>query len=260
MKRHSPHFLAIHTAVTWTLGLCAAQAGGIPVFDAGNLAQNAKAAMEAVLQTAKQVEQYELQVQQYRNMVQNTDTLTAQDWDQAQRTMGRLRAAMGTLEQYRQQADSLEKHLRQFKDVEGYLSSRCFNGRCDAAQWSQMTQEQGRLGAKTQKSANDALLRSLGQQQQAITTDAVQLEKLQTNAKGAQGQMQALGAANQLASHVAYQLQQIRALLVAQNTALAARQRTVADREALAQARQEAALAPRMGKTPNPLNWLSIKP
>lgn len=259
MKRHFPRSLALRTAVAWAVGSCAAHAGGIPVFDAGNLAHNARTAAESVLQTAQQIKQYELQMKQYESMVMSTKVPTTYVWDQAQHTMGRLRTAMDTLDHYRRQAGTLEAHLKKFQDVDGYLSSSCISTGCSAAQAAQMTEAQARLGAKTQKSANDALLRSLDQQYQTMRSDALQLKVLQEGAQGAAGQMQALGAANQLASHVAYQLQQIRAVLIAQNTALAARQQVQASREALAQAAQKAALAPRMGDTPNPLNWLSIK-
>ncbi|MCD2514402.1 P-type conjugative transfer protein TrbJ [Comamonas endophytica] len=259
MKRHFPKFFAINTAVAWAVCVCAARAGGIPVFDAGNFAQTTKSAVEAVAQTAKQIEQYDLQLKQYANMLENSKVPPRYVWDQAQVTISRLRTAMGTLDHYRQQAGSLEKHLQRFKDVDGYQSSACFNTDCSAAQRAQVSEEQGRLGAQTQKSANDALLRSLDRQHQSMRSDALQLKELQEGAQGAAGQMQALGAANQLASHVAYQLQQIRAVLIAQSTALAARQQVQADREALAQASRKGALAPRLGDTPNPLNWLSIK-
>lgn len=262
MQRHFPRSLAFAAFMAWAGGPGVGQAGGIPVLDLGNLTQTSQAAAQAVLQTAKQVEQYKLQMEQYKNMELNTKAPTRQVWDQATQTIGHLLTAMDTLDQYRKQASSLEEHLQQFKDVDGYQasSSSCAGARCSAPQWSQMAQEQGRLGARTQKGANDALLRSLDQQQQTMRADALQLEQLQQGAQSAAGQMQALGAANQLASHVAHQLQQIRALLIAQNTALAARQQAQAGSEALSLAAQKAALAPRMGNTPNPLNWLSIKP
>ncbi|MET1114431.1 MAG: P-type conjugative transfer protein TrbJ [Comamonas sp.] len=262
MQRHFSRSSAFAVVMAWAVAPCVTHAGGIPVIDVGNLTQNSKIALEAALQTAKQIEQYKLQFKQYEIMVKDAKVPTRNVWDNATGTMGRLLTAMDTLDQYREQANSLEKHLQQFKDVDGYQasSSSCASARCNGPNWSQMAQEQGRLGARSQKSANDALLRSLDQQQQTMRADAVQLEQLQQGAQGAEGQMQALGAANQLASHVAHQLQQIRALLIAQNTALAARQQAQAGQEALSLAAQKAALAPRMVDTPNRLNWLSIKP
>ena len=60
-----------------------------------------------------------------------------------------------------------------------------------------------------------------------------------TPAQGAQGQMQALGYANQLASHQANQLLQLRSLMIAMYSAQIARMQAVADREALHQATVE---------------------
>ena len=247
--------LAARALTAWALAASAAQAGGIPVADPSNL-------LESITQTLQQAQQFELQLEQFKNMEKNTDKPSAYVWDQASDTMGRLLAAMDTMDQYRNQASSLEKHLQQFKDVDGYQASSpsCANAPCNGPQWGDIAEKQAQLGARTQKSANDALLRSLDQQQQTLRADARQLQRLQGGAEGAQGQMQALGAANQLASHVAHQLQQIRAVLVAQNTALAARQQATASREALSLAAQKAAVAPRMGVTPRPLDWLGLKP
>lgn len=252
MKRHFSRFFAVEAAVAWAVCVCAAQAAGIPVFDAGNILESAR-------QTAEQIKQYEIQVKQLKNMVRNTDLPTEEVWNRAQVTIDQLQAAMQTLNQYRQQAGSLQATLEKFKDVEGYLLSRCAGNECSEAQRAQMTQEHGRIGARLQKSANDALLRSLDQQHRAMATDASRLQHLQNGAKSAAGQMQALGAANQLAVQQAHQLQQIRVLLMAQNTALGARLQAMADRDARARAAQETALAPRLGDTRNPLNWLSIK-
>lgn len=262
MQANSQQFLAAKTLLALALaaGPLAAQTGGIPVIDAGNLEHNMLTAMESVAQTLKQVEQYKTQLLQYENMLQNTAAPAAYIWDQAETTMGQLRQAMDTLKLHKQQAGSLEAHLEKFKDVDGYRASPCFKGACSASQWSQMGDEAAQRGAQVQKQANDALFRGLDRQQAAMQSDARQLQKLQSAAQGATGQMQALAAANQLASHQAMQLQQIRALLIAQHNAMATRQQVLADREALEQAAHEAATAPRIKPTSNPLNWLSIRP
>jgi P-type conjugative transfer protein TrbJ len=69
-----------------------------------------------------------------------------------------------------------------------------------------------------------------------MEADARQLQRLQAGAQGANGQMQAIGYANQLASQQANQLLQIRALLIAQQNIIATRYQAQADREALARA------------------------
>jgi P-type conjugative transfer protein TrbJ len=96
-----------------------------------------------------------------------------------------------------------------------------------------------RLAAESQKRANDALFRGLDQQQTNLQSDAARLRTLQSAAQGATGQMQAIGYANQLASHQANQLLQIRALLVAQQNAVATQMQAQADKDAKTQAADE---------------------
>jgi P-type conjugative transfer protein TrbJ len=61
--------------------------------------------------------------------------------------------------------------------------------------------------------------------------------------------MQAIGYANQLASHQANQLLQIRALLVAQQNAMATRDQALADQEAKQQAAHAVMTAHRVPDT-----------
>ena len=72
--------------------------------------------------------------------------------------------------------------------------------------------------AQAQKQANDGLFKGIDQQQDSLQADARQLERLQSAAQGAVGQMQAIQYANQLASAQGNQLLQIRGLLIAQKT------------------------------------------
>ena len=75
-------------------------------------------------------------------------------------------------------------------------------------------------------------------QQKNMVNDAANLQRLQTGAQGAQGQVEAIGYANQLASHASNQLLQIRGLLIAQQNVIATRNQALANKEA-----QEAAAA-----------------
>jgi len=202
------------------------------VIDAANVMQTTITALENVQQTAKQVQQYQTQLQQYQNMLQNTTAPATHIWDQAQRTMNALRNSIDTLNYYKGQLGSIDAYLGQFKNTADYRSHPCFsvNG-CTQAQWEAM-KAQERLGSEAQKKANDALFRGIDQQQDTLEADARQLERLQASAQGAQGQMQAIGYANQLASHQSNQLLQIRGLLLAQQNAIATRNQVLADREA----------------------------
>lgn len=245
-------------AKTWAAGAAgalaaAAQAGGIPVIDAGNL-------REAMAQTLQQIEQLKTQTAQLKHMEQNTKAPDAYLWDQAATTMEQLRQAMATLEHYQQQAGGLEAYLAQFQDLAHYRRAPCVHSTCAAGEGAQADRDTTQLGSQAQKKANDALLRGLDHQHNAVQADARQLQRLQSHAQGATGQMQASGFANQLASHQAHQLLQIRGLLIAEQNAVATRQQVLADREARQQAALEAALAPRIQRTAQPLNWLGIQP
>jgi P-type conjugative transfer protein TrbJ len=202
------------------------------VFDAANVAQSTITATENISQTLKQIQQYQTQLQQYENMLRNTAAPTSHIWDQAQSTMNQLRGSIDTLVYYKNTLGSVDTYLGKFKDMNTYQASRCFsfNG-CTQSEWDAMQASQ-RLGSEAQKKANDALFRGLDRQQDAMVADARQLERLQASAQGAQGQVQAIGYANQLASHQANQLLQIRALLIAQQNAVATRDQVLADREA----------------------------
>jgi P-type conjugative transfer protein TrbJ len=209
-----------------------ASATGLPVIDGANLAQTTLSAIESVNQTLKQVQQYQTQLRQYENMLKNTAQPTSQTWDQATATMNQLRGSIDTLSYYKANLGSIDSYLGKFKDTDAYRSSPCysFNG-CTPAQWAAMNNSE-RLGSESQKRANDALFRGLDQQQDAMVSDAQQLQRLQSSAQGATGQMQAVGYANQLASHQSNQLLQIRGLLIAQQNAMATRNQALADREA----------------------------
>jgi P-type conjugative transfer protein TrbJ len=202
------------------------------VIDAANVTQTTITAKESISQTLKQIQQYQTQLQQYENMLRNTTAPATNVWDQAQATMSQLRTSIDTLRHYKNTLGSVDAYLGKFKDVNTYQASRCFsyNG-CSQSEWDAMQVSQ-RLGSEAQKKANDALFRGLDHQQDAMVADARQLERLQTLAQGAQGQVQAVGYANQLASHQANQLLQIRGLLIAQQNAFATRDQVLADREA----------------------------
>lgn len=255
-------FLAAKTALVLALSLGGASLpvqAGIPVIDAGNLTQNVMTAIESVAQTLKQIEQYQTQLQQYENQLQNTMAPAAYIWDQAQRTMNDLRSAMNMLDYYQNQLGSLDNYLGKFQDVAYYRSSPCFNGSggCTPAEWAAMN-ENRRLASESQKRANDALFHTLRHQQEALQADARTLEQLQSRAQGAEGQMQALGYANQLASQQANQLLQMRAILVAQQQVIATRMQADADLEAKQQAAHAASTESRIERTSNPRNWLEM--
>jgi P-type conjugative transfer protein TrbJ len=212
---------------------------GIPVIDGSNLTQNVMSALEAVAQTAKQIQQYQTQLQQYENMLQNTMVPTAYIWDQAQSTINSLMNSVDTLNYYKNQLGSLDSYLSKFQDVAYYRSSSCYNGTGDCTDAEKAAMEENlRLASESQKKANDALFRALDKQQDSLKDDALQLEQLQSAAQGANGQLQAIGFANQLASQQANQLLQMRGLLIAQQNAAAAQAASEQDQTARDQTKE----------------------
>lgn len=233
MKKH--RFLAAKAALAVAIAgsiITAPVQAGIPVIDAGNLTQNVMTAIESVAQTLKQIEQYQTQLQQYENQLQNTMAPAAYIWDQAQSTINGLMNAVDTLSYYEQQLGSIDAYLEKYQDVAYYRGSPCFSAAgCSDAERAAM-EENRRLASESQKKANDALFKGLKDQLRNLTADARQLERLQSAAQGANGQMQAISFANQLASQQANQLLQIRGLLIAQQNAIAAKNAADLDEKA----------------------------
>jgi type IV secretion system protein TrbJ len=211
--------------------------GGIPVIDGTNVVQTTISAMENVAAVQKQIEQYSTQLQQYENMLQNTVAPAAYIWDHAQSTINGLMESIDTLNTLTNQAGSLDAYLRKFQDVSYYASSPCFTtAGCSDTERAELEQTHA-LGSQSQKAANDALFKGIKDQQENLKSDARQLERLQSQAQGARGQMEAIGYANQIASQQSSQLLQIRGLLLAQQNAIAAQSAAELDEKARGQAR-----------------------
>lgn len=215
------------------------KAGGIPVFDAANLQQTTLSAIEAVNQTLKQIEEYALQLQQYEDQIKNSIAPAAYVWDQAQRTMNKVIALQNQIEFYMEQGGDVDSYLRKFGNLSTYRGSPYFKAATEENRKDLMEAEE--LGSEAQKNANDNVVRTLENQQEALRQDAANLETLQANAQSSQGRMEAIQHANQLASHQANQLLQLRGLLLAKIAAENARSQTVAAREARIQAMEEQA-------------------
>jgi P-type conjugative transfer protein TrbJ len=209
---------------------------GDVVFDPSVFGEAVMTATESVNQTLKQVEQYSLQLQQYENEIKNTVAPAAYLWDQANATIDKVMGMVDTLNYYKTQAGNLDGYLSKFQNTGYYRSSPCYSANgCSAADRQAISDNQT-LGSEAQKKANDAVLRGVDQQQTQLAADAAQLSRLQSSAQSAQGQMEAIGYANQLASSEINQLMQIREILLAQQTSTATRAEVVVDREAQQQA------------------------
>lgn len=233
---------ALPTTLLFFLFITQVNAGGMPVIDVTNIAQTAISASENVKQTLRQIEQYQLQLQQYEDQIRNSLAPSAYLWDEANQIMEKVVGTIDTLENYKQQAGSIDAYLAKFQDVSYYRSSPCFgpNG-CTEEQMQALRQSQT-AGSQAQKWANDAAIKGIELQQKQLQQDADNLVRLQGSVESAEGRMEAIQLANQLASEQAVQLMQIRSLLLAQQAAEVARLQADADKEAMAKAAHEQAI------------------
>lgn len=221
---------------------CHISYAGVPVFDGTNLSQTTISAIQNVAAVTKQIEQYKTQLQQYQNMLQNTAAPADYIWSQADQIISRLLAAQDTLSYYKTQVGSLEKYLERYQDTRYYENARCVGlDACNIRDRETITRAQ-RDASAARKRANDALLTSVSDQQDTLRSDANALVLLQRQASSAMGQMQAIQAANQLASAQTNQLLQIRSLLIAQQNAQATANQVGADHDAQQVAADERAL------------------
>ncbi|MFT4059276.1 MAG: P-type conjugative transfer protein TrbJ [Legionella sp.] len=203
----------------------------MPVIDWANWYQNAQ-----MLTT--QANQYKNQLDQYNLMLANGKSLTSYQWDDANQIITNLVNTTNTLDEYKQQAGSLDAYLSRYQSEEYYSKGPCFNGNCSKEELKRLKQNQMNASV-AQKKANDAMLRGIDRQQQQIKTDAARLKILQDHAQKAEGQQQAIQAASELASAQSNQLLQIRSLLITQQNAEATRAASLANKEAIQAAGDE---------------------
>jgi len=206
-----------------------AHAGGLPVFDAANTAEN-------IAQTLKQVEEYQTQLQQFENQIRNTVAPAAYIWAKAEHTMNRLIQAQNLIKYYGEQG-GIENYLLRYRNASFYSGSPCFQlgTKCSEAAWQEVIDGQ-KNSTESQEAANDSLLRGLEVHHADMPLDAAHLELLQSKAQTAEGRMEAIQYANQLAAHQANQLLQMRNMMIVKYNAENARQQAQVDVEAMQQA------------------------
>jgi type IV secretion system protein TrbJ len=198
----------------------------MPVYDAGNFAQNLVSAIEAVDQGLTQVLQWQNQLLQYEEMVRNGLAPAVYTWDRLVSINNKLHTIARTLKNYRHWLRDLEDYLSKFADLDYYRSARCYASdlSCPASEWARIlreSQDLHGLGSEAKKKTLDQLMRSLEASEGELEDEADNLHKLQRQAQNAKGHMQALQAANQLASAEVHQLMQLRAIMVAHYRAVA---------------------------------------
>lgn len=213
------------------------------VVDVASVKQNTITAVQSVAQVQKQIMQYQTQLQQYENMLKNSLAPAASVWSEAQSTIDGLQNSVDSLSSLTRQTGGIDAYLQQFQNPNYYRSSPCFNtSGCSPEQLAAVRAQQ-RAKQQLAMASNDQVLRGISQQQTQLKQDASRLEQMQRNAQGAEGQMQALGYANQFAANQANQLLAIRQQLMSQQAATLAVQQAANDERAMRAAASEKARA-----------------
>ena len=220
------------------------QGHAMAVFDGSNLAQNIISARESVTQTMNQIQQLQTQLQQYQRMLQDAMNPGQFAWGDIQGTIDQIKNTMNSLNTLGGMGGSggggLDGYLDNFGSYDKYQGGAYYGSGNSAALYS------GDLaGSKLQKDSADELLQLVKEQQEALDKYSEELETLKSKAAGAQGQQEAIQATNEFASMQIQLLSQIHALLLAQNTMMAAQVETQNNREA----QQRMGTAIKMGET-----------
>ena len=221
------------TALAFSLSLASitpAQAGGIPVIDAANLAQTTASAVEEVAQTLKQIEEYALQLKQYEDQLMQAAT-PDYIWNDAQNAINGLLHAYDALQGYEKQFGDLDAYISKFQNLDYIKNHPCFTSAGCSDEERAALNEIEKIANDAQMNSALAAMQALQENRESLQKDADHLRNLQERASGAQGRMEALGYANQFASHQSTQLLQIRGLLLTQQNMVAAQAAKDAQRE-----------------------------
>jgi P-type conjugative transfer protein TrbJ len=197
---------------------------GIPVVDVSVIAQAIKQGLTQIQQYTTQLSQLQTEINTYKNQILQATGIAqvAQIYSQVQGVQNQL---TGTVNMFRSGA-GLNGYLQNFKDVNYWMT----------APSGQYSGSNGSFWSTNQKTANSQLVNEISQQEQQIQADSQLLSRLQSQSGSISTQRQALDVANELASLQQKQLLELRILLVASNQAIASRNGTVANDEAMRQA------------------------
>lgn len=226
----------------YLLTLClpvSASAAGIPVLDVSNLGQTTMTAIEAVKQTAKQVQQYALQLQQFENMVKNTIAPAAYVWSEVGLMQNKMFSIQDQYNYYKN--GGIEKYLNRFGNVNYYRDSENF----DLDMFLQNRAE----AIDSSKKANDSLAKTIDQQRSDLRKEAADLQSLQLQVQGYSGQMQAAQGTNMLLAQQNNQLLQLRGTLLTQAQAINAQMIQENSKDAMYEAWKDKFIGKELAKT-----------
>ncbi|HHE3712885.1 TPA: P-type conjugative transfer protein TrbJ [Pasteurella multocida] len=217
MKRVTKKFSTGFLALLMSTSSLPIYASGIPTFDGASVVQNTITALNTVQQYMQQIQEYKTQLLQYENQLKNSLAPAAYIWSEALKTMNDLQRTVNDLKALRSQLGDVNTYLEKFGDISYYQNASCYTNQ---SRCHEEFHKQRQEFSKLQKAANDALTKGISAQNDAIIYDSQKLQQLQSRAQTAQGQMEALQYANQLAAAQNNQMLQFRQIMLVQMEAL----------------------------------------
>lgn len=170
---------------------------------------------QLVKQVAQQAQAYATQLDQYRNMLTNTENIPQQAWNDIVKD---LTAVARIVQQGQALAYSAKNIGMQFQNTfKGFQFPAGFNYKAEYTKWSTTTMD-----------SLKGALEAAGFQSQQFASEENVLHTLRGMSSNAKGQMQAIQVGIQIAEQQVQQLQKLRQLVMlqiqSQNTYLAAQQ------------------------------------
>lgn len=179
-------------------------------------------------QLTNQISQLATQVQQYQQMLKDGLALPDQVFGQAMRDIGQIN---NLIEQSKGLAYTAANLDEQFKQRYGNLDSYMQSGMSQ----QQLQQKYRQWSDETNSTAQTAM-RALGAHASSMQNDQAFLQRMQSRAGSAQGQMQAISVGNELAIEGLAQMQKLQQLVMMQVQMQAQVMQTEEDRRAVNEA------------------------
>lgn len=195
--------LKIVTLVSVLVLVHGSLSSGFVVHDPFNLIQNTQTALSSAKNTLELIEQSKRQIQQLENSVKNLKKLSDNDWLTIQSF---LQNASNQIQQSQLLASSMAKIALLFEENNPDYQTKK-NYATEYMRWSNTVSKTFDDGLKLMKIQTDS-----------IVTEHDLLENLSRLSKTSEGRMQAMQAANLIATEQASQLQKLRELMLSQST------------------------------------------
>lgn len=221
MKTSRSVRLQVAFAALLTIGFTGAATAQMAVFDPTNFVENFMTALQTLQSNVQEAQQIQNQLSMYRNMLQNTGSLSSTNWANASNELTQLAniAQQGQAISYA--STNLDSRFQ--SAYPGYTSPT--NYQQSYQQWTQTSLDSMR-----------GSLNTAGYQNAQMPTEEATLAALRNAATGANGQKAALDAGNQIAMAQVSQLQELRQLTMAQMQSQTAYQATQVQKQAASEA------------------------